>query len=535
MLRTYQEFKDEGFTVFGPMAGECTHLSRANPDKPHYVIAVTQNTLRNEKVILLVTGRTQEEIPTKLQNLRTRLDENYGFVEIEVVVTGLETIRTYLSDAESLPQEESDNVNSDGGFETYSTNLREFAEICSSSIRERASDIHYIVNESSAKYVFRIDGKLTYTRAMNPGKAREMLSAALQACGKGFTGLEDDTKKIDVPIVLNVEVDEGGVKKLETVTLRLSRRGIRGGYKATFRVIRTKREHVSLATLGYPRDQENILDGILNAPYGIFLSTGPVGSGKTTANIALIESFDKDRGGMSLEDPIEYEIMHPNIEQFQVDGAEELAETLKASLRHDPNIIGVAEIRDERVAELTFGYSRVGTVMISTLHTNDAIGAFPRLLDLGISPAELASPDTFLGILNQRLLPVLCPACKIRCEDDDKGIYHRHDPIGCDECVSGKIPGRVAAAEILQPLVDDSPFILNQDWYGWREYLIRKGYKTTIMRVLELSAQGKVSWDDAVFIPHFKEIGSQLRWAQEGPLKAPEKLGIKAKGESDVA
>lgn len=508
MSDKYNELKSQGYTIFVPLAAHCVEFLSAVDTS--YVVVLSSDSSRTDRAIVLVTAATNDDKAREIQNIVVRLNEVHGFVSTKIEIADQKSVREFLRDADAV-KHESRKPAEKHTIESYSPTLQRFASIISEAVRERASDIHYSVNETSASYVFRIDGLLQYERGMNVGEAREMLSSALQSCGRGFTGLEDDKKKIDVPIVINVEIDDAGVLKHEKVTLRLSRRGTDGGYKATFRVIRTRRQHQSLQSLGFKKSQEDRLQDILDAPYGIFLATGPVGSGKSTANVALIESVDENRGGITIEDPIEYHINHRHIQQFQVDNPDELQTLLKASLRHDPDIVGVSEIRDSSVAELVFSYSRVGTVMISTIHTNEAIGTFARLIDLGIPKSELASPDTFLGILNQRLMGVLCESCKIERHIEGIGVVYTHDIEGCQSCKNGRKPGRVAVAELLIPEHDDSPFIHKEDWYGWREHLIQKGFVTIALRALELSQQGIISWSDArKMIPHMKDIKRQL-------------------------
>lgn len=513
MDHTYKSLKEIGLEVYKPMAPQCleSYNNGVTSERNTSFLVVLSIPNTQNKAYLVMTEQTAASSPQLILNLETLLDKKYKFVSIERIISDKNSVESFLQDAKEIKPDAKGLV-STGDSPSYT----KFKEIISDAVKFRASDIHYYVESNTAKYVFRIDSALNYEQRINSTEAREMMSAALNNAGKGLTGFEDDTKPFDLPIEVKVEVVKDGKVFYEDVTLRLSRRGNKGydGYKAVMRVNVKSNQSVSLDSCNYPEDHEEILRSVLNAPYGIFLATGPVGSGKSTTSSAMLEMFDPERGGLTVEDPIEFDIKHPHIYQYQVDeNASEmtLGKLLKNSLRQDPDLISVAEIRDKDVAKQVFEYSRVGTVMMSTLHTNEAIYTLPRLLDLGIPLNELSASDTFLGILNQRLLRKICPNCSIAVELDGFATVHKHNPDGCTNCDKGRLPGRVTISELLVPCLADAIFIQNQDWKNWRDDLIKRGFKTLALRALELSKDSVICWTDVLKkIPHASSVKEHL-------------------------
>ncbi len=513
MVHTYKTLKDAGYEVFPDIADQCLDYFGNGDvlDKSTIFVVVLNVPDQKDTAYILTTAETSIAHSKVIQNLEIELDRKHKFVSIQRINADKESVESFIQDAKEIEQSEKASIKTDD-----SPSLSKFKNVVKEAVQKGASDIHYYVDEDSAKYVFRIDGVLDEGQRMNVTAAREMMSAALNNASKGMSGFEDDTKPYDLPIEVLVAVKKGDAVVHEEVTLRLSRRGSKGyiGYKAVMRVNVKSNQSVTLSTCNYPSDQREILQGILNAPYGIFLATGPVGSGKSTTSSAMIEMFDQNRGGLTVEDPIEFDIQHPNIKQFQVDDNKPdltLNAYLKVSLRQDPDLISIAEIRDNDVAKKVFEYSRVGTVMMSTLHTNEAIYTFPRLLDLGIPANELAASDTFLGILNQRLLRVICPSCKVKHPIDDVGHVWKHNSKGCKSCNKGFVPGRMTVSELLIPSVKDTDFITNRDWKGWRDDLLSRGFKTLALRAFELSRSGVICWDEVeTKIPHAKIVKTHL-------------------------
>lgn len=524
---TASQLQDEGYIVFPPLAKRCLELcgdNHSEKDKA-FVIALIKSTPSGEQALILSTERTAERAPHELQNIEVLLADEYNIADVdreEVKMTDIQ----YFMNAASMVEDAmltSRVKKTVASTSEYSESLKKFSsDIVAEAVRKGASDIHYTVGEGLGKVEFRIDGLLHDGAGRTEKDCREMMSSALQICGKGFSGLEDDAKDIDIPLHVNIELD-GAIEK---IILRLNRTGQEDGYHAVMRVIRYRIEKMELEQLGYAPDQQALLSQVLDSPYGIFLCTGPVGSGKSTALTAILEMFDPDKKGVTIEDPIEYKIHHKRFRQFQIDpnakdAIAALTKRLKHTLRQDPDLVGVSEVRSAEVAKLLIGFSQAGRVMVSTLHTNEAILSLARLADLGVHVNDLASPDTFLAIMNQRLMGNLCQDCSFEDHVEGVGAVWRHNPEGCPNCKKGKVKGRTVCAEILQTSVEDEDFIRQKAWYQWREDLIRRGFRTMALRAVELNRERRISWTDVEKeIPHGKVVAQHIAWAKAGPVSS---------------
>src|SRR4029077_626788 len=214
------------------------------------------------------------------------------------------------------------------------------------------------------------------------------------------------------------------------------------GEGVVMRLLDKGRMVFNLKNVGMPDDMAKTFHELIGLPHGIILVTGPTGSGKTsTLYSALNEIKEPTIKIITVEDPVEYQ--NPGISQIQVHSKVGLtfAAGLRSILRHDPDVILIGEIRDGETAEAAIQASLTGHLVFSTLHTNDAPGAFARLVDMGVEPYLVAS--TVEGVLAQRLVRVLCKHCKeqYQPEDDElpEDFPHPHPeflwkPVGCREC-----------------------------------------------------------------------------------------------------
>jgi len=225
------------------------------------------------------------------------------------------------------------------------------------------------------------------------------------------------------------------------------------------------------------------VESTIDKPYGMILVTGPTGSGKTTTLYALLQKVDREKMNvMTMEDPVEYVVDGINQSQVKSEIGYTFAAGLRSMLRHDPDIIMVGEIRDHETADLAVHSALTGHLVLSTLHTNDSIGAIPRLINLGI-PNFLVSPSLNI-IIAQRLVRKLCPLCKqmekapvgvsemiqkeiatVRKEDIAKyginldGEILTGKPVGCKECNNTGYSGRIGIYEVFS-MSDDIAQIL---------------------------------------------------------------------------
>ncbi len=286
-----------------------------------------------------------------------------------------------------------------GGFIREEKIAQIVSQILEFAIKSRASDVHIEPQEKTTRVRYRIDGILQEKLTI-PRELHDSLISRIKILG----GMKIDEKRIPQDGRFNFKGEE-------EVDLRISSLPTTWGEKIVMRLLKKSGGVPDLPELGLRgRGLKNLQDAILR-PHGIILICGPTGSGKTTTLYSVISKLNTPKVNIvTLEDPIEYKI--PGVNQVQINTAVGLsfADGLKSFLRQDPNIILVGEIRDRETADLAIQASLTGHLVFSTLHTNDASGALPRLLDMGAEPYLLASSITC--IVAQRVVRKIHEACK---------------------------------------------------------------------------------------------------------------------------
>lgn len=329
--------------------------------------------------------------------------------------------------------------------------IRLINAILTEAVREGASDIHIETFEKRLSIRFRVDGVLR--EVVQPKRA---LAPLLVSRIKVMARLDIAEKRVpqDGRISLRVASRE--------VDLRVSTIPSNHGERVVLRLLDKQAGRLDLSHLGLAAEDFTIVKDIIARPHGIILVTGPTGSGKTTSLYAALQSLNSHvRNIMTVEDPIEYSL--PGIGQTQVNTKVEMtfARGLRAILRQDPDVVMIGEIRDLETAEIAVQASLTGHLVLSTLHTNSAVGAVTRLQDMGIEPFLLAS--SLIGLISQRLVRTLCPDCKTLhkpdkqerkflgvSKEDDVQIYRA---VGCSSCKNTGFKGRIGVYELIQ--VDD--------------------------------------------------------------------------------
>jgi type II secretory ATPase GspE/PulE/Tfp pilus assembly ATPase PilB-like protein len=268
------------------------------------------------------------------------------------------------------------------------------------AVKSRASDIHIEPHEERTRIRYRIDGILM-EKLLLPMTVQEAVVSRI----KILSGMKIDEKRIPQDGRFNFRAGD------DEVDLRVSTLPVIYGEKVVMRLLKKTAKVPTLGDLGLKGMALKTLGEAILIPHGIILITGPTGSGKTTTLYAVLSAINTARVNIvTLEDPIEYEI--PGVNQVQVNPQAGLtfASGLRSFLRQDPNIILVGEIRDKETTELAIQASLTGHLVFSTLHTNSASGALPRLLDLGAETFLLASSITC--VVGQRICRRICPHCK---------------------------------------------------------------------------------------------------------------------------
>ena len=329
------------------------------------------------------------------------------------------------------------------------------ATILEFAMKSRASDVHIEPLEERTRVRYRIDGIL-HEKLVLPKSIHDALVSRI----KILSNMKIDEKRIPQDGRFNFQIDEN------EVDLRVSTLPTVHGEKVVMRLLKKTGGVPTLNDLGLRgRALKNLEEAILR-PHGIILVTGPTGSGKTTTLYSVLNRINTVKVNIvTLEDPVEYQM--PGINQVQINPQAGLtfASGLRSFLRQDPNVIMVGEIRDEETAELAVQAALTGHLVFSTLHTNSAAGALPRMLDMNAEPYLLAS--TITAIVGQRVCRKICPGCKQGYEppaevvEEVKKILGRlwvltksgkiefFKGSGCDQCGNTGYRGRIGVFEVL--------------------------------------------------------------------------------------
>jgi type IV pilus assembly protein PilB len=282
--------------------------------------------------------------------------------------------------------------------------------LLATAIERRCSDIHVETLANRLQVRFRIDGVLEHLDVQELVDACNDSPREIVSRFKILAKLDISERRRPQDGSFRVKVDRGGERR--DIDLRLSVVPSHFGEGIVVRVLDRQNVPTSIDSLDFPPAMTDALRQLLARPNGIFLVTGPTGSGKSTTLYASLSTLY--RPGIRIltaEDPVEY--IYEQFSQSEVNQAigNTFASYLRAFLRHDPEVIMVGEIRDTETAEMAFRAAQTGHLLLSTLHTNSAIGAVPRLLDLDVDPNTLAS--SIVGVIGQRLLRKVCDGCRV--------------------------------------------------------------------------------------------------------------------------
>jgi type IV pilus assembly protein PilB len=319
--------------------------------------------------------------------------------------------------------------------------------IFAQAVREGASDVHISPQKNSIQARFRIDGKLH--EVSSPPKS---LFLPIIARIKILANMDITVTRMpqDGRFTLKMEKKEINVRVSSIPTIY--------GENIVLRLLDTGAGVYSLDRLGMVKADIERIRAIINRPYGMILSTGPTGSGKSTSIYAILNELNRpDSNIMTLEDPVEYRI--ENIRQIQLNrkAGMTFAGGLRSILRQDPDIIMVGEIRDAETAAIAVQAAQTGHRVLSTVHTNDAVGAITRFIDMGIEPFLLSS--TLLVSIAQRLVRTVCPYCREPYNPPEKilaswglenwDFANFQRGRGCNQCLSTGYKGRTGLFEVL--------------------------------------------------------------------------------------
>ena len=327
--------------------------------------------------------------------------------------------------------------------------IRLVSQIIVDAVLGGASDIHFEPEEAMMRIRTRLDGQLRQNTLIP-----KTMQTAVTMRMKILADL--DVAETRIPQDGRASIQVGG----RQVDLRVSSLPTNHGENIVARILDSGTRAQTLRTLGFAPDVEKLFRGAISQPYGVILVTGPTGSGKTTTLYTVLQEVSTmNVSTFTLEDPIEYKM--PLVRQTQIKEQAGLTFSagLRALLRQDPDIILVGETRDTETAQLMVRAALTGHLVFSTLHTNDAAGAIPRLIDMGVEPYLL--PSSLVAVLAQRLVRILCPGCKAELSEAgrvfaDLGLEpppghpaRLWRAVGCPACKRAGFKGRQGIFELM--------------------------------------------------------------------------------------
>ena len=405
------------------------------------------------------------------------IDRFYGY---ELSVDGiLKEIETGEIDYESLRA---------GGDEYTQPMVRLVNALLVDAVKRGASDIHFEPEYAFLRIRFRIDGVLETVRSLH-----KTFSSGITVRLKVISGMNIAENRAPQDGRLSLTLNG------RQVDFRVSTQPTIYGENIVLRVLDREKSIINLAHMALPPATMDNINRLLARPEGILIVTGPTGSGKTTTLYSLLAQVNNETVNiMTLEDPVEYPLNLLRQTSVNEVARMDFANGIRSIMRQDPDIILVGEMRDKETSEMAFRAAMTGHQVFTTLHTNSALGAFPRLLDLGILPGIMAG--NIIGIIAQRLVRVLCKACKQAYTPTDEertllGIakdasIQIYQPVGCPVCNGKGYKGRTPIIELLVMDADlDELVARSATSREMREAAKSKGFQTLadagIRRILD--------------------------------------------------
>ncbi|EXJ22412.1 Type IV fimbrial assembly, ATPase PilB [Alkalibacterium sp. AK22] len=450
-------------------------------------------------------ARSNLVLPIQRENTRLIVAMNdpldfYAIEDLELS-TGY-TVQPVIAAKDDLLQTinrlyDSNNLDIEGTEGEDAPAVRIFDQLLETGVAMHASDIHLDQKEKSVTVRYRVDGVLRTDRTLPKG-----LMNALVARIKIMAGLNITETRLPQDGRISTEVME------KRVNLRVSTLPTVFGEKVVIRILDMSNIFEKIDDIGLQEDTLADYEQLIRQPSGLILLTGPTGSGKSSTLYGSINELNCPESNIvTVEDPVEYQL--EGINQVQVNTAIGLtfAAGLRSILRQDPNIIMVGEIRDKETAEISIRSALTGHLVFSTLHTNSAIEAIPRLFDMGIEPYLVVS--ALSGVMAQRLVKTVCKDCAVKRKASpiEQDIFKRRNQsieevtsgTGCDRCRHTGYRGRMAIHELI--IVDDQikALMMNQaTMQEIKQHVSSRGIRFLIDDGLEKIRQGKTTLEEVL-------------------------------------
>ena len=363
------------------------------------------------------------------------------------------------------------------------------------SIDSLASDVHFEPSGNDMLVRFRIDGILHDCLTV-PAAMRHEVTSRIKVLAK--MDITEKRKAQDGHINLKYKGND--------YDLRISVLPTVNDEKTVVRILDKNTMLTSLSSMGLDADEADLVESAIGRPYGMILVTGPTGSGKTTSLYAMLQGINAvEKNIITVENPVEYQLDRINQIQIDPDHGETFAGALRSILRQDPDVIMVGEIRDLETAEIAVQSALTGHLVLSTLHTNDAVTAITRLKELGIPPFLISS--CVIMVVAQRLVRKICPDCMESYKPDEKTLEllgtdrlslkeFMHGK-GCGYCFNTGCRGRQGVFEILK--IDDDiqhAMLENCNELEIKKMAVEKGMKTLLDAALIKASEGKTSIEE---------------------------------------
>jgi len=466
------------------MAREHFVIPMALDDVGLYVAMADQPSPELVSLLSETSGRVIRPMLAPLSEIRRAIENNYraigGLDHLVQAFEAVETTRRRTVDTSSVTP---DVVADDAPV------VQVVGRILTQAMRDRASDVHIEPSELRIRVRYRIDGALKEVLTLPSSMGVGLISRI-----KIMAGMNIVERRRPQDGQLRTEIDG------KEVDVRVATVATIWGEKCVMRILDRTRSVLRLSELGMPKDAADTYSAFVRAPFGMVLCAGPTGSGKTTTLYAtLTEIADESRNVMTIEDPVEY--VFPSINQIQTNEQAGLtfATGLRSILRQDPDVILVGEIRDVETARIAVQSALTGHLVLSSLHATDSVSALHRFLDMGIESFLVAS--SVIGIVGQRLVRRICPACKASYTptDAERAFYEESGGPekrefargqGCNFCSGTGYQERIGVYELLRITPEIKRLVV-----GWatqdelRRLAERQGMRSLRTEGIDLVAQ----------------------------------------------
>lgn len=408
------------------------------------------------------------------------IDQYYDYeMSIEGILKEIESIGTKknVNDEEQLK----------GDYKSPMVRLVD--AILTDAVHRGASDLHFEPEGSFLRIRYRIDGKMAQIRSIHKD-----YWSAIAVRMKIMSGMNIAESRKPQDGRINSEII--GRK----IDFRVSTQPTINGENIVMRILDEKQSILTIDKIGFSETNIKILKKIVQRPEGVIILTGPTGSGKTTTLYTVLNYINSiDKNIMTLEDPVEYHLPLIRQSNIRADVGMDFASGIKALLRQDPDVILVGEIRDKDTAITAIQAAMTGHQVYSSLHTNDALGAIPRLMNIGVPPYLMSG--AMIGVIAQRLARKLCGNCKKEMPLDEAEkrllgpkythLNSIHKAVGCEKCNQSGYKGRVVICEILPFDRELDEMILREaSRREMLEYSVKKGFLTMVDDGLEKVSKG---------------------------------------------